>query len=91
MISIEEQKRIVSELNHKIPTLKCPMCNHNNFVLAEGYFTNSLQAKVGSFVIGGPAIPTIPIICSNCGFLSQHAMGVLGLLPEEMKPKTAAK
>ena len=29
-------------------------------------------------------IPSIPIICNRCGFISSHALGILGLLP----PKT---
>ena len=51
--------------------------------MADGYFNNNMQTDFGSISIGGPAIPTIGIICDNCGFVSQHAIGVLGLLPKE--------
>ena len=33
------------------------------------------------------AIPTIAIVCNNCGYISQHALGALGLLP----PKATAQ
>ncbi|MFN5693657.1 MAG: hypothetical protein ACK464_02255, partial [Bacteroidota bacterium] len=52
-------------------------------IMADGYFNNNMQTDFGSISIGGPAIPTIGIICDNCGFVSQHAIGVLGLLPKE--------
>ena len=59
------------------------MCQNKNFIMADGYFNNNMQTDFGSISIGGPAIPTIGIICDNCGFVSQHAIGVLGLLPKE--------
>jgi hypothetical protein len=59
------------------------MCGHNKFVLADGFFNNSVQTNFeAALVLGGPSIPTIALICSNCGFISQHALGVLGLLEE---------
>jgi hypothetical protein len=31
--------------------------------------------------MASPTVPAIAIACSNCGFISQHAAGALGLLP----------
>lgn len=57
------------------------MCSNQGFSLAEGYFNNILNFDLkGGMVLGGPTIPTIALICNNCGFTSQHALGVLGLL-----------
>jgi hypothetical protein len=56
------------------------MCGHNKFILTDGYFNHSVQANTNNISIGGPSVPTIAIICSNCGFVSQHAIGLLGLL-----------
>ena len=82
LISEEVKKKIAAKLNEKGVRPTCPMCNNNNFILADGYFSHTLQSNIQSgLVIGGPAIPTIAIICSNCGFTSEHALGVLGLLP----------
>lgn len=91
MLSEEEKKKIASALSAKIPHLKCPMCNHNKFSLTEGYFNNFMQ-DLKSVSIGGPSIPTAVIICENCGFLSQHALGALKLLPQqEIKTESDGK
>ena len=80
-ISEADKKLIVDKLSEKGVRAPCPMCGNKNFILADGYFTNTIQSnpKAG-FILGGPSIPTIAIICSNCGFTSQHALGALGLL-----------
>lgn len=84
MLSEEEKKKIVEALSQKVPQLKCPMCNHQKFSLAEGYFNNFIQ-DLKSVSLGGPSIPTTAIICENCGFVSQHALGALKLLPKDEK------
>lgn len=55
--------------------------------MADGYFNNTMQPDLKSFSIGGQGIPTIGIICNNCGFVSQHAVGVLGLLNNDKNKK----
>lgn len=82
MLSEDEKRRIAEALGKKVPHLKCPMCNHNKFSLAEGYFNNFIQ-DLKNISLGGPSIPTAVIICENCGFVSQHALGALQLLPKE--------
>lgn len=85
MLNEEKRKELADALKKKIPNLTCPMCQHRNFIIAEGYFNNTIQDDFQGLSIGGPSIPTIPIVCGNCGFISQHALGVLGKLP---KPQT---
>ena len=89
MFSEAKKKELIDALNQKLKRhglpLKCPMCSHNNFTIADAYLRNGLQEDIKSVNIGGPSIPAIAIICTNCGFISQHAIGVLGLLPKEDK------
>jgi hypothetical protein len=87
MLDNEEKKKITEKLNERIKGLTCPMCKNHKFIIADGYFNNGLQTDFSSLSIGGPSIPTISIICDNCGFVSQHALGVLNLLPKELKKK----
>lgn len=61
----------------------CPMCGNAHFTIADAYLTNTLQADFNSVTLGGPSIPSLAIICTNCGFISQHSLGILGLLPKE--------
>jgi hypothetical protein len=78
--SEEVKKEIVARLNAKRVGSKCPMCGHSQFALGEGYLTQPVQSSLQAFAVGGAAIPTVALICTNCGFISQHALGVLGLL-----------
>lgn len=56
---------------------RCPMCQHNQFQIVDGYISQSIQPSLEGFQIGGPSIPCVVIVCTNCGFVSQHALGVI--------------
>lgn len=87
MFSEEKKQELIRALDGRLKQfgipLKCPMCGNQHFSIADAYLRNDLQADLKSVNLGGPSIPAIAIICSNCGFISQHAVGVLGLLPKE--------
>lgn len=76
----DEKRRIANVISSRIPNLACPMCHRNNFIITDGYFNSSINANLQSMVLGGASIPSIGIVCANCGFISHHALGVLGLL-----------
>jgi hypothetical protein len=88
MLTPEQKNKIKLALDSKILGLTCPMCQSKKFVLADGYFNNTMQTDFNALIVGGQSIPTIGIICTNCGFLSQHAIGVLGLLPKPENQET---
>ena len=79
-LSQEEKQRIINVLNSRNANGPCPRCGNRNFILADGYFNHPMQVDIRNINIGGPSIPTIATVCSNCGFVSEHALGVLGLL-----------
>lgn len=85
MISNEEKQKIVVELNKRINSgeIKCPMCGNKHFIIADGYFNSIMQDNLNNIALGGPSIPSIAIVCNKCGFISSHALGVLGLLPKQ--------
>lgn len=85
MITQEEKQRIILELNKRFGSsgIKCPMCGNNHFIIADGYFNTFMQDDLRQTNLGGPSIPSIPVICDNCGFVSMHALGILGLLPQK--------
>ena len=53
------------------------MCHNKTFQLVEGFITTPVQPDLNGIQIGGPAIPGVAIICTRCGFISQHAIGVI--------------
>lgn len=77
-------QKIVNTLNTKGVSTTCPSCKRPQMqVVADGYFSHMVTDQLGgAFTIGGPTIPTVGLICGNCGHLAQYALGTLGLLPK---------
>ena len=87
-LSDPDKKRLLDTLKERGVQANCPMCSNKNFVLMDGYFSNPLQGNPNAgFVVGAPTIPTIAVVCTNCGFMSHHALGALGLLQPEQGGK----
>ncbi len=80
----DQKEKIVKILSERGANNPCPRCNNKNFTLLEGYFNQSIQMTINAGItLGGPSIPSLVVICTNCGYISQHALGILGLLPKE--------
>ena len=56
----------------------CPVCKHEQLMQAcTGLFINILhENNLDPLRFGPNSIPTLPIICTNCGYITQHAVGV---------------
>jgi len=78
----DRKQEIIKALENKGARLPCPRCGNQSFTLLDGYFNQTIQTNLVGIVLGGPSIPSVVIACSRCGFLSQHALGALGLLPK---------
>lgn len=77
----EDKQKIIKTLTEKGVRLPCPRCGNPSFTLIDGYFNELIQNDLNTLKIGGPSIPSIITACTRCGYLSQHALGALGLLP----------
>lgn len=83
----EQKDKIIKALADRGANLPCPRCGNDDFTLLDGYFNQIIQAEPRGIVLAGRTIPSIVVACKRCGYLSQHAVGVLGLLSkEESKP-----
>ena len=87
-LSEEQKRQIANELEKRGATLPCPRCGNRSFILLDGYFIQPVSTEIGALVLGGPTVPTVVTGCTNCGYLSQHALGVLGLLPSREEGKS---
>ena len=81
---IISQEEIIKKLNEKKAVLSCHRCGQNNFSVLDGISNISLQQDVNlnMLQIGGPAVPVFLVACNNCGAITPHALGALGLLPK---------
>jgi ribosomal protein S27AE len=82
-MSEENQKRIIEILTNKGAIKNCPRCGNDTFGVLGGYINLMLSKEIGSIILGGPTVPTIVTYCQKCGFISQHAAGALGIIPEK--------
>ena len=91
-LTAEQKQQIIAALDRSGARLPCPRCGNTSFSLLDGYFNQTIQAALAGMVIGGLSVPTAVVFCKRCGYLAQHALGVLKLLPKpEPKPEEVAK
>lgn len=83
-ISNEKKQEIIKALEERGAKLPCPRCGNNSFNLLDGYFNQTIQTNLKGMTLGGPSIPSVVVACNRCGYLSQHALGTLGLLPKKV-------
>ena len=73
---------VAKALTERNAVKPCHRCGNTNFEVIDGYSSFTIQDPLNvGLVIGGPAVPVAMVACSNCGVISHHALGVLGLLP----------
>jgi hypothetical protein len=80
-ISSEAKAKIIAALEKAGARMPCPRCGNQKFSLLGGYLNHSVQTELTGLTLGGPSIPSVVVVCDRCGFISQHALGALGLLP----------
>lgn len=83
----EQSAEVIRALANRGVTRPCPRCGNAHFTLLEGFFnqpvSGDLTAPSGVLAYAqGPTVPSVVTACTNCGFVSQHALGVLGLFPD---------
>ncbi len=76
----DKKEQIATSLRNKEVNLPCPRCSKVKFEVV-GQTLLSLNEHPSTITIGGPALPTAIIACSNCGFISLHALSALDLMP----------
>ena len=67
-------------LNEKLKNHACPCCLANKWsLLTAPNMTFGLIAvqKDGGFSLPPPNIPVMGVACNNCGYIRQHAMGLV--------------
>ena len=68
----------ITALNQKGVRMPCPRCGSAQFsVVGEALIPINDNPRVFNF--DGPAIPTVMVVCNNCGYLSHHAQAPLGV------------
>ncbi len=75
---------IIKQLEQRKATAPCHRCGHPSFSLLDEFSNIMIKKGVdASLVLGGPTIPVAIAACNNCGAITFHALGALGLLKQE--------
>ena len=91
VLPVEKKKEAVELLQKKIfdlgkkKGLKCPICGNQGFSFVDGYTSKFLNENTNNIQLGGINVPCFPLVCRNCGFVFEFALGALGLLEQEKK------
>jgi len=79
-MNLQHKESIIKALKEKNVSLPCPRCKFSNFQVI-GQTTLSMSENPTIVSLGGAVIPAAIVTCSNCGFITLHALGALGLMP----------
>ncbi|MBR1519705.1 MAG: hypothetical protein IJ635_00515 [Bacteroidaceae bacterium] len=81
----QEKKDIQQKINEVLAVTECPVCHHRDFIIADSYFMNIANDDYTKPQMPSKrTIPAIGVICKHCGFISMHALGILGLMKAEV-------
>ena len=80
------RNRIKEELGKRGAVLPCARCGQNKFGLMEDFARVEQQKNFQNITLGGPSVPCAVVICENCGNISLHALGALGMM-DAVSPK----
>lgn len=89
----ELKEEIIRELNKRIEKLnkdfQCPICKNNTFNVIDGFTRRNIDKNLTRINLGGPVVPSISIVCSNCSYMADFAVGALGFLDNKRQDKGA--
>ena len=79
-LSPEVKNEILAAISARAPMPgACSICRTGQWTLSDGFVFFPTQDSAGSYVIGGPVLPNIALICSHCGNTVFLNLLVLGL------------
>lgn len=82
-MSEEEKMKIAKALSQKLGNIVCPICHQSRYTLLDGYFASTVQKGYKGLELGGRVLPSVMLVCNNCGHLDNFSLGVLGLMDAE--------
>jgi hypothetical protein len=87
-----ERDTVIRLLLERAATRPCHRCGQDKFSVIDKYSSLSLQDEItGPLRLGGLSVPVVLVACDNCGAITAHAVGALGLLPKPKEGKDGNK
>lgn len=80
-----DRKKITDWLNSNWKGKKlCPICQSNNWFILNNVW-ESREFHSGDFVVGGPVLPLVSVMCNVCGYTLLFNAIAVGAVP---RPET---
>lgn len=87
-----DSQRVIEALTKRGATQPCARCGGKQFTVEQGFVAMPVQSTFKSFSLGGLTIPAVVVVCKQCGAITLHSLGALGMLPpqgEDERPEDA--
>ena len=78
--------QLLKKLNEKNINPTCECCGHNDWAVIDQPVSLDITDLSGNVRIPSPQVPSAALVCNHCGNIRLFALGVLNLLPGEVKP-----
>lgn len=78
----DQKKRYAALLEERFASQPCPRCGYAYFALLDGFIHLPVSSGRGAEPVEN-VLPALVAICQRCGFLSQHALSVLGIATQD--------
>jgi hypothetical protein len=78
----EHRENITKRLQERGVNRPCPRCGGTQFSLIDGYAVFGMVDRLEDEGVQN-LIPSVCVACTKCGYLTWHALGPLGLMPEQ--------
>ncbi len=83
----ETKNQFLAKLKEKEVKGNCPMCGHNDWIMADELLGIPLTTPTGGISLG-PIIPAASLICANCGNIQSFSAVMLGLMKKKEEAKS---
>jgi hypothetical protein len=80
-MDLETQNAIIAKIAEKAGGRvgPCSVCRAQQFTLADGYVSLSISPTSKAVQIGGPHLPSVALVCTNCGNTFLFNLILLGM------------
>lgn len=78
----ETKKQIINALSQRVGSFVCPICHQSKYTFVDGYTVDAVREDYKAILLGGRLIPSVMLVCNNCGHIDRFSLGVLGLLEQ---------
>jgi len=73
-----EKQKFMKILEEKKALSPCPRCGNREFTFTDSFFNFPASGELKNIVPDDLCFPCVGVVCTTCGFVSFHALGILG-------------